>query len=81
MLQTWILAAFIAAGGVVIFVLDRDIYRHQGSPVSYLFIFAMVGAAYYFGLEGLLGAVVLGIITNGIHAFATRQQSTAETAP
>lgn len=72
MLQTWLLAAFIVVGGVIVFALDRSIRRHDGTPVSYLFIFVMIGGAYYFELEGLLGAVVLGVVINGVHAFAVR---------
>jgi len=79
MLQTWLLAVSIVTGGVVIFAFDRSIRRHGRTPVSYLVFFAMVGAAYYLGLEGLLGAVAVGAIVNGVHAFAARKQRTADT--
>ena len=81
MLQTWLLVASIAAGGVVIFALDYYIRRHERTPVSYLVFFAMVGVSYYFGLEGLLGAVALGVVINGVHAFAARKLSAAKTVP
>ena len=80
MLQTWLLAASIAAGGVVVFALDREVRRRGRTPVSYLVFFAMVGAAYYVGLEGLVVAVAIGTLINGAHAVAARNRS-ATTAP
>jgi hypothetical protein len=81
MFQTWLLAASVVAGGVVIFGLDRYINRHDGSPVSYLFIFPIMGGAYYFGSKGLLGAAALGVVINGVHAFVVRKQSDDNTVP
>ena len=78
MLQTWLLAVSIVTGGIVIFAFDRYIRRHGRTPVSYLVFFTMVGAGYYFGLEGLLGGVAVGATINGVHAFAARKQSTVE---
>jgi len=81
MLQTGLIVASIAAGGIVVFALDRYIRSHKRTPVNYLVFFAMVGASYYFGLEGLLGAVVLAVAINGVHALAARKQSAAKTIP
>lgn len=80
MLRTWLLTVSIVAGGIAVFALDRDIRRHGRTPLSYFVFFAMVGAAYYFGLKGLFSAVALGVVLNGVHAFTARKQSADNTA-
>jgi hypothetical protein len=79
MLQTWLLAASIVTGGVVIFALDWYIRRFERSPISHLIFFIMVGGAYYAEAEGLLGAIILGVVINGVHAFVARKQSVVGT--
>lgn len=81
MLQTWLLAASIAAGGVLIFALDCYIRRHGRTPINHFVFFAMVGGAYYFGLEGLGGAVAIGMLLNGAHVVAVRNRGAATTVP
>jgi len=81
MLQTWLLAVSIVAGGVIIFALDWYIRRFERTPISHLVFFLMVGGAYYAEVEGLVGAVVLGVVINGVHAFVARKQSVVSTVP
>ena len=79
MLQTWLLAVSIIAGGIVIFALDWYIRRFERTPISHLIFFVMVGGAYYAGVEGLVGAVALGVVINGVHAFVARKRSVVST--
>jgi hypothetical protein len=81
MLQTWLLAVSIIAGGIVIFALDWYIRTFERTPISHLIFFVMVGGAYYAGAEGLVGAVALGVVINGVHAFVARKQSVVSTVP